>query len=772
LQIVSRYALSVLLGTSKDVRKIKTIRSRLLIGFVLMALLPAIAISAGSIVVGYRTGRQQALARLESAAALKETRLAEWSRSLHDSLLVALNEEYAPERASIVLTLAREDKYLALYTGALRNRFRRFIEQTQQLDEIFLLALDGRVVLSTDESRESRSYHDQPFFQRGLAGPYTQLPFGSSIAESPAVIAAVPVSGADGQILGVMAGRADLQGLTDILDEPTGLGRTGKSYLSDADYRLLLGTEATGAQPTQPVHTLGIDAAITTRHNGTGAYRDYRGVRVLAVYRWLPELQVALLAEQDQSEAFRAILTTLSVNVLIALLAALLAVGAALLITRSISAPLGRLVETATHIAGGDLERVAEFERQDEIGALARAFNSMTAQLRDLIGGLEQRVRERTQALRRQALQLQTSAQVSREITSILDIDDLLGRVTELIRAAFGYYHVHVYLVDKEAGRLVLRASSAAVGTQPRHLPIGGNSLNGQAAQANQSLLVNNVSQDPRYLADPLLPDTCAELVVPLRVGDQVIGTLDVHSAQVNAFSPEDVLVVQSLGDQIAIAIENARHYEQALQVAVVEERQRLAQELHDSVTQSLYSLTLFAEAGRELAEAGKLELLKQYQIRMGETAHQALKEMRLLLYELRPLALEQGGLLRALHHRLDAVERRTGVQARLVADESFKAPAHVEEDLYRIAQEALNNALKHSAASSVTVTLCAEKEGVGLEVLDDGQGFDPVAVSDGGGMGLLNMRQRVARLGGQLQIASAPGQGTQVKVRVRCAND
>jgi len=342
------YVLAILLWI-KDVRKIKTIRSRLLIGFVLVALLPAIAISAGSIIVGYRTGRQQALARLESAAALKETRLAEWSRSLQDNLWVALNEEYAPERASIMLSLAREDKYLALYTGALRNRFRRFIEQTQQLDEIFLLALDGWVVLSTDESRESRLYRDQPFFQRGLAGPHTQLPFGAAIDEPPAVIVAVPVPGVDGQILGVMAGRANLQGLTDILDERTGLGNTGKSYLSDADYRLLLGGGAIGAQPTEPVHTLGIDAAITTHHNGTGAYRDYRGVRVLAVYRWLPELQVALLAEQDQSEAFRAILTTLNVNVLIALLAALLAVGAALLITRSISAPLGPIYYPHLH---------------------------------------------------------------------------------------------------------------------------------------------------------------------------------------------------------------------------------------------------------------------------------------------------------------------------------------------------------------------------------------------------------------------------------------
>jgi PAS domain S-box-containing protein len=200
---------------------------------------------------------------------------------------------------------------------------------------------------------------------------------------------------------------------------------------------------------------------------------------------------------------------------------------------------------------------------------------------------------------------------------------------------------------------------------------------------------------------------------------------------------------------------------------AALEERQRLARELHDSVTQSLYSLTLLAEAGRRLAAAGDLERVAHYVGRLGETAQQALKEMRLLVYQLRPLALETVGLAGALQHRLDAVEKRGGVQARLEVHGVADLPPGVEADLFRVAQEALNNALKHAGASAVTVSLCAGDGVVGLEIADNGRGFD-LAAADGGGLGLTSMRERLEKLGGTLVVASQPGDGTRILARVR----
>lgn len=208
-------------------------------------------------------------------------------------------------------------------------------------------------------------------------------------------------------------------------------------------------------------------------------------------------------------------------------------------------------------------------------------------------------------------------------------------------------------------------------------------------------------------------------------------------------------------------------HLAEAQARAALEERQRLARELHDSVTQSLYSLTLLAEAGRRLALAGDLERVTQHVGRLGETAQQALKEMRLLVYQLRPLALEAEGLAGALQHRLDAVEKRGGLQARLVVEGLLDLPAAVEEALFRIAEEALNNALKHAAATAVTVTLCAGDGWAGLEIVDNGRGLEPEAV-DRGGLGLTSMRERAAQFGGQVQVSAAPGQGTAVRVRLR----
>jgi signal transduction histidine kinase len=140
---------------------------------------------------------------------------------------------------------------------------------------------------------------------------------------------------------------------------------------------------------------------------------------------------------------------------------------------------------------------------------------------------------------------------------------------------------------------------------------------------------------------------------------------------------------------------------------------------------------------------------------------------MRLLVYELRPLVLETEGLVGALQQRLDAVEKRAGVQSRLIVEGALDLPPRVEEGLYRIAQEALNNALKHAAASAVTVRICADGQDIRLDVSDNGQGFDPAAVSDRGGLGFTSMRERAERLGGIVAVQSAPGEGTTITVSI-----
>jgi signal transduction histidine kinase len=201
-----------------------------------------------------------------------------------------------------------------------------------------------------------------------------------------------------------------------------------------------------------------------------------------------------------------------------------------------------------------------------------------------------------------------------------------------------------------------------------------------------------------------------AMLAVPLIVQGEVYGSLALYYSGPRDIADEETRLAVAFADQAALAIENARLREQVTQAAVLEERARLARELHDSVTQGLFSMTLLAEAGQRLAGSGDLERVQAYLSRLGETSQQSLKEMRLLVFELRPLALESMGLVGALQQRLDAVEARAGVETRLLVEGTVQVPAEIEEHLYRIAEQALNNALKHAAATLVTVRLdCTE---------------------------------------------------------------
>jgi signal transduction histidine kinase len=234
-------------------------------------------------------------------------------------------------------------------------------------------------------------------------------------------------------------------------------------------------------------------------------------------------------------------------------------------------------------------------------------------------------------------------------------------------------------------------------------------------------------------------------------------------------FSDEDVRVMSVFARQAAMAIEHTRLQQQAEQLAVLEERQRLARELHDSVTQSLYSVTLYANAATLALTAGKAEVAAGYLAELQETAQEGMRDMRLLIFQLHPPMLEAEGLVAALQGRLAAVEGRAGLQTEFRVEGERRLPIAIEEDLYWIAQEALNNVRKHAAAHHVTVHLHFAPAMLRMEVADDGVGFDPQAVhAEGrGGGGLRSIAERAARLGAQVAYVSSPTAGTRLVVEV-----
>lgn len=239
------------------------------------------------------------------------------------------------------------------------------------------------------------------------------------------------------------------------------------------------------------------------------------------------------------------------------------ALSAGFIIIRSIVHPAERLTEAATRLAAGNLDERVQIAWADEFGRLGNAFNEMADQLQASYAELEERVDKRTRALRRRALQLEASAEVGRAITSIFDIDELLRRAVNLIPEHLGFYHASIFLLDESRGWAVLRAATGDVGAQMKaqghRLRVGETSMVGWTALHREPRIALDADKDEMRFAHPLLPNTRSEMTLPLMFGEQLLGVLNVQSTKEAAFGEDDVQALQSMANQIAVAIQNAR---------------------------------------------------------------------------------------------------------------------------------------------------------------------------------------------------------------------
>jgi GAF domain-containing protein/HAMP domain-containing protein len=241
--------------------------------------------------------------------------------------------------------------------------------------------------------------------------------------------------------------------------------------------------------------------------------------------------------------------------VFLAILTIGIAIGLGIFISRSITVPVGQLTQAASEIAGGNLEVRAPSGTTDEVGILAGAFNSMTTQLRDLVGSLEQRIAERTQ-------NLELAAEVGRSVSQVRDLDEMLRDACELIREEFDLYYVQVYLADPRQTTLQLQAGTGAVGAQllerKHRLQLNTGSINGRAAVEKRTVVISDAAESATFRPNPLLPDTRGEMAVPLIVGENVVGVLDMQSSQPGILNEEVLPAFEALAGQLAVAIQNA----------------------------------------------------------------------------------------------------------------------------------------------------------------------------------------------------------------------
>jgi PAS domain S-box-containing protein len=382
---------------------------------------------------------------------------------------------------------------------------------------------------------------------------------------------------------------------------------------------------------------------------------------------------------------------------------------------------------------------------------------------------LERRVKERTR-------ELSTLLEISKDVASTLELEPLLGLILDQLKTVVDYTDSSLLVFEGE--------DLVTVGYRG---PVPQERIMGTRFPPSQGRMM---LEGPGYMMEPIIIDDIRSdaplarayrqvvgeerlrkdfghvrswLGVPLVSKGQPIGLLAIIHDKPGHYTERHAELARTIANQAAVAIENAGLYEQAQSTAALEERQRLARELHDSVSQALYGITLGADAAITLLERDPNRVAEPLEyVRL--LAEAGLAEMRALIFELRPESLENEGLIVALEKQAAALRTRHEISVRTtICCEEPDVPLEAKEALYRVAQEALHNTVKHARASSVELNLQCGANGVTLWISDDGVGFDP-AGSFPGHLGLKSMRERTMRLGGTLEVTSEPGKGTRLR--------
>jgi two-component system nitrate/nitrite sensor histidine kinase NarX len=426
---------------------------------------------------------------------------------------------------------------------------------------------------------------------------------------------------------------------------------------------------------------------------------------------------------------------------------------------RQVTQPIARLASAAREMAGGKLDQVITVRTGDELEELAAQFNRMSAQLRVSYADLEQRVANRTR-------ELTTLNGIAADVSRSLDLDDVFSAALARTLETTGMEVGLAYCLEDDGETLALIAHRGLAEESVRdviRLPLGASAA-GRANRGDYPVVLE-VADYPESSLKALLQAEGLQMAIsiPLTVKGRIVGAVNLGSLTVRDVPPEELSLLAAIGQQMGVAVENAQLYEQAEESAVVAERNRLARDLHDAVTQTLFSASLIAEVLPRLMER-KPDEGRRRLAELRELTRGALAEMRTLLLELRPSALVEVELGSLLQQLAESITGRARVPVVVKMEGECVVPADVKVALYRIAQEALNNVAKHAGASEASVRVRCQAEQVTLQISDDGRGFGPADVS-AQSLGVGIMRERAKAIGAELEIKSKPEQGTRVVV-------
>lgn len=528
----------------------------------------------------------------DQAGALLERRELQSLRAGNRSIALSVNH-WLQANARALRQLAAQPDITNMPPDRQQAALQAMVSIDPSLTRVSLVDLSGFDLARSDGSA-LENHAAQAWYQEAITGNDLAWQIESGMdGAGPTLVAGAPIRAANGRVVGVASLAASLDDLVTRL-QSTSSGHAGQYLIVDAQDKLVATTATNGplpgadlgdypplqslraAPPSQPI-TGSMDPLIQEMPS---AFSDQSGMKwrshsILLDNGW------AIIVQQPESD--------LLVNVALFRRLAAGTIGLAIVLLFAMSwitirqalHPISSLTSTVSAIAQGDLTRVALVESEDEIGLLARTFNTMTSQVRELVTTLERRVTERTRDLEQRALQLQVTAEVASEAAAIRELEQLLRHTVHLISDRFNFYHAGIFLLDETGKYAVLRAASSEGGQRMlahgHRLEVGQVGIVGYAAGSGEPHIALDVGSDAVFFNNPDLPQTRSEMALPLKVHQRVIGVLDVQSTKSNAFTEDDVTILNTLANQLALAIDNARLLAESQ--AALEELQELYQQ-------------------------------------------------------------------------------------------------------------------------------------------------------------------------------------------------
>ena len=710
-------------------------------------------------------------------------------------LVVALAMFFAYQRVTQTLALERDKELTRLAAGQLAVQLNPYVQDLDALARLStisrgdpdaqqaaldsahsrLVVFDGGVVILDSRGRVSATgperldlvgadWSSREYFREIVAFPAPV--FSNILADGPddadVIAVAVPIIGEQGEFRGVLLGMFKL-GPTAVSALYGSIVKlqvadTRNAYVVDGQGRVIYDSDFSrigrdvSADPAVQQVLAGRSDAITARAAD--------GSSLVAGFAPVPGTPWGLVTREDPGALAGAFREFGQFLILLLVLGVLIPAAVVTASVRRIIRPINDLIAASQEVARGNFDQVIEADTGDEIEEMAHQFNLMAAQLQASYSQLEQQVREHSEAL---ATVSSIAEVVNRSVDLHEVLNDALARVLEVMHFDAG----GVYLLDQAGQELHLVAEQGVEVSRLAQIQTirVGDGFTGRAVATGQPVVVDEVPREfmlQRFGEGGQDLQTLASF--PLTASGATLGAMFVASETPRPLSPQDAELLNAIGLQVGVAIENTHLIERQKEAAAVEERQRLARDLHDAVTQTLFSASLIADVLPRIWERNPDEARRRVE-ELRQLSRGALAEMRALLMELRPTALQEAPLPDLLRQLGDAFTGRARAPISLTADGSAtEMPADVKVALYRIAQEALNNAAKHAGAKQVWVSLHCTPQRAILAVRDDGVGFEPDQVASNN-LGLRIMRERAEAIGATLTVDSETGEGTEVIV-------